>query len=195
MYKRQGKLTESGIEKQRIALEQARENYKKGLITKGTLEAIERQFDELVQRAQEAGVRVPQGIARGIKDGSGAAVSAMQNVVDEVTKTAKDGWKIKSPSRVFRDDVGRYLPQGIAEGFKIEMPRALRRMQAAMSHVAGSLQNRTTQDFVVNYPGASTGAAASGGSVFYVTIDAKNVREFNDIVEMAKNARQDGRKR
>lgn len=190
-----GKLTESGIEKQRIALEQARENYKKGLITKGTLEAIERQFDELVQRAQEAGVRVPQGIARGIKDGSGAAVSAMQNVVDEVTKTAKDGWKIKSPSRVFRDDVGRYLPQGIAEGFKIEMPRALRRMQAAMSHVAGSLQNRTTQDFVVNYPGASTGAAASGGSVFYVTIDAKNVREFNDIVEMAKNARQDGRKR
>ena len=47
----------------------------------------------------------------------------------------------------------------------------------------------------MNYPGASTGAAASGGSVFYVTIDAKNVREFNDIVEMAKNARQDGRKR
>lgn len=32
-----------------------------------------------------------------------------------------------------------------------------------------------------------------GGNVFYVTIDAKNVREFNDIVELAQSARVRGR--
>lgn len=32
-----------------------------------------------------------------------------------------------------------------------------------------------------------------GGDVFYVTIDAKNVKEFNDIVELAKSARVRGR--
>ena len=101
-----GQMTESGIEKQRIALEQARENYKRGLITKGTLEAIERQFEELVLRAEEAGIRVPQGIARGIKDGSGAAVNAMQNVVDQVTKTAKDGWKVNSPCLLYTSGIG-----------------------------------------------------------------------------------------
>jgi len=35
--------------------------------------------------------------------------------------------------------------------------------------------------------------AAVGGDTFYVTIDAKNVREFNDIVHMAQSARQQRR--
>ena len=29
-----------------------------------------------------------------------------------------------------------------------------------------------------------------GGDTFYVTIDAKNVKEFNDIVEMARAKRR-----
>ena len=28
-----------------------------------------------------------------------------------------------------------------------------------------------------------------GGDTFYITIDAKNIKEFNDIVELAKSAR------
>lgn len=45
-------------------------------------------------------------------------------------------------------------------------------------------------------PGAKvyqTGTGPSGGDVFYVTIDAKNVREFNDIVDMAQRKRQQQR--
>ena len=34
-----------------------------------------------------------------------------------------------------------------------------------------------------------------GGDVFYITIDPKNVEEFNDIVEIARNARMDRRMR
>lgn len=34
---------------------------------------------------------------------------------------------------------------------------------------------------------------ALGGDTFYITIDAKNVREFNDIVELARSARVRGR--
>lgn len=33
-------------------------------------------------------------------------------------------------------------------------------------------------------------AGRSGGDIYNITIDAKNVREFNDIVKMAQNARQ-----
>lgn len=46
-------------------------------------------------------------------------------------------------------------------------------------------------------PAAQTKAtlAGAGGDTFYVTIDAKNVREFNDIVRMAKTARQQRRAR
>jgi len=36
-------------------------------------------------------------------------------------------------------------------------------------------------------------AGAGGGDVFHITIDAKNVREFNDVVQMAKSAQQDRR--
>lgn len=35
--------------------------------------------------------------------------------------------------------------------------------------------------------------ARSGGDTYNITIDAKNVREFNDIVRIAKSARQNGR--
>lgn len=35
--------------------------------------------------------------------------------------------------------------------------------------------------------------AGAGGDTFYITIDAKNVREFNDIVRMAQTARQQRR--
>lgn len=48
------------------------------------------------------------------------------------------------------------------------------------------------------YPAHQTKAMLSGGATtenYYITIDAKNVREFNDIVEMAKNARQERRRR
>jgi len=35
---------------------------------------------------------------------------------------------------------------------------------------------------------------ATGGDVFNITIDAKSVREFNDIVQMAQTARMRMRK-
>lgn len=37
---------------------------------------------------------------------------------------------------------------------------------------------------------AQEARGAGGGDTFYITIDAANVREFNDIVEMARNARR-----
>lgn len=46
------------------------------------------------------------------------------------------------------------------------------------------------------YPGNTVQtqmARAGGGDTYNITIDAKNVREFNDIVRMAKAARQNGR--
>lgn len=42
-------------------------------------------------------------------------------------------------------------------------------------------------------PAAQTKAALAGGDSFYITIDAKNVREFNDIIRMAETARQQRR--
>lgn len=48
------------------------------------------------------------------------------------------------------------------------------------------------------YPAHQTKTMLSGGAItenYYITIDAKNVSEFNDIVAMAKNARQERRRR
>ena len=36
-------------------------------------------------------------------------------------------------------------------------------------------------------------SASGGGDTYNITIDAKSVREFNDIVRIARSARQNGR--
>lgn len=63
-----------------------------------------------------SGVNASYGLASGINAGSGAAMSAAYNLAARITATLKNAMKIKSPSRVMRDEIGRYIPQGIAAG-------------------------------------------------------------------------------
>ena len=41
--------------------------------------------------------------------------------------------------------------------------------------------------------GSAGSVVYKSGDAFYITIDAKNVKDFNDVVDMAKMAQQAGR--
>ena len=63
-----------------------------------------------------AGKDFVMGFVRGIKGAIGKAVSAAADMAKSAFDSAKKALGIKSPSRVMRDKVGRFVPAGLAVG-------------------------------------------------------------------------------
>lgn len=68
------------------------------------------------------GSHIISGIVNGLKAGAGAIVSAAQNVAKSALDSAKNFLGIKSPSRRFRDEVGKMMALGIGVGFEDNLP-------------------------------------------------------------------------
>lgn len=58
------------------------------------------------------------GIVSGISSSSGTLYSKLRSVAQSALQTAKNALGISSPSKVMRDEVGRWIPEGIAEGIQ-----------------------------------------------------------------------------
>lgn len=64
------------------------------------------------------GWEIASGIARGILNGIGNVINAITNVVSSALDSAMEWLGIASPSRVFRDNVGKWIPEGMAVGIE-----------------------------------------------------------------------------
>lgn len=67
---------------------------------------------------KKIGKDIVDGIANGLKNAVGAVVDAAKEVGESALNGLKNLLGIHSPSRVFRDEVGRNIALGIAEGIK-----------------------------------------------------------------------------
>ncbi|MBC1982771.1 tape measure protein [Listeria booriae] len=64
----------------------------------------------------KAGIDAAKGLVKGLDSQQKALDAAAKRVANTITSSVRKALKIHSPSRVMRDDVGRYIPQGIAAG-------------------------------------------------------------------------------
>ncbi|MEK5108221.1 tape measure protein [Cytobacillus sp. FSL K6-0129] len=58
------------------------------------------------------------GLNQGLLAGRGAVMSTARSIANSVASTMKNALRIHSPSRLMRDDVGRWIPEGIAVGIR-----------------------------------------------------------------------------
>ncbi|WP_193064914.1 tape measure protein [Oceanobacillus oncorhynchi] len=58
------------------------------------------------------------GLNAGLNGGAGRVMSTARNIASRVASTMKSALKINSPSHIMRDDVGRWVPAGIAVGIE-----------------------------------------------------------------------------
>ncbi|WP_304949191.1 tape measure protein [Streptococcus sinensis] len=65
-----------------------------------------------------AGHQIGAGLAQGMYSALGAVTAAANALVAQAERAAQAKAKIHSPSRLFRDNVGRYIAQGIAVGIE-----------------------------------------------------------------------------
>lgn len=64
------------------------------------------------------GSMIGQGLAQGMYSALGAVTAAADALVAQAERAARAKAKIHSPSRLFRDSVGRFLPMGVAVGIE-----------------------------------------------------------------------------
>lgn len=85
------------------------------------------------------GSNIIQGIANGIASGVGVIIDAAKSAASAALNAAKEFLGIASPSKVMRDQVGRFIPAGIAEGISHNLAPLRSAMQQATDMVAAKL--------------------------------------------------------
>lgn len=71
-----------------------------------------------VSSMRSIGVYIGQGLASGMMASLGSVTAAANALVAQAERAAQAKAKIHSPSRLFRDNVGRYIVQGVAVGIE-----------------------------------------------------------------------------
>ena len=110
-------------------------------------------------------------IVRGIWDGISGAGGWLMNQISGFASGVVDGIKgffgIHSPSRVMRDQVGKYIAQGIGEGFTDEMGNVTRQMQDAMPDPSAFVSDQQ-----MAYGGSIATGSVANSSVVDAVVEA-----------------------
>lgn len=94
------------------------------------------------------GKNISTGIASGIDQNSGVVSSAARRVIQQAKTAANDEADSHSPSRVFRDQVGKFLPLGVAVGIRKNTGEAVK---ASVAMTRATL-NAATKDLGIHSP-------------------------------------------
>lgn len=97
------------------------------------IDTFKKAFSEKADQFMDIGSQIVSGIWNGISSGYDWIAGKISEWVDNVVKWIKDKLGIKSPSRIMRDQVGKYMAQGIGVGFEDEMRSVNRQIQAAIN--------------------------------------------------------------
>ncbi|MGM0169829.1 hypothetical protein IGI39_003990 [Enterococcus sp. AZ135] len=97
------------------------------------IEATNRIADSMENSGRNAMI----GLANGINANANSALNAARNVANQITETIQNALDIHSPSRVMRDQVGRFIPQGIAVGIDKDASEVVRSMRALSEKTFG----------------------------------------------------------
>lgn len=125
--------------------------------------------------ADEIGDNLVKGLWNGISGAKDWLIEKIGGFTDSVVDTFKNFFGIESPSKVFRDEVGAYLAQGIGVGFESEMEK-----------VSKDMQSTIPTNFDVNSELITTPKEKSDAYIFEFHIDTINGTTQEDAQAFAK---------
>lgn len=119
-------MVESKITDMKNTLDNIFDNMKTAIINKVNeiYNGIISTFTDIKSKMEQIGSNIVDGLWNGISNGWDWLKDRVSDLCSKLVDNAKDALKIGSPSKVFSDEVGRWLPPGIAEGFEDAMPEA-----------------------------------------------------------------------
>ena len=107
---------------------------------------------DLPSKFVEIGVNIVKGIWEGIKSVGSWLHDRVTGFFDNMLQGAQDANKICSPSKLYRDEVGKYMAQGVGVGFEDEADNVQKSIEKDFNRMASKMQA------TVDYNMASTTA-------------------------------------
>lgn len=133
-----------------------------GAIVKGLLKGL--------AAIGEVGSQLVHGLFNGISNAATWLYEKVKGWASSVVGWIKDFFGIHSPSKVFADEVGKFIPPGITLGVEQAMPRAMRAMGAQLSALSA-----------IPLPGSTT-TNLGGVNIVVYGAQGQDVSELADIV-------------
>src|SRR5690606_23735211 len=96
-------------------------------------------YNSLPSRLRSIGVQAMNGLNAGLNAGKARVLSTARSIANQVTRTMQSALRIQSPSRVMRDKVGKWIPEGIAKGIEDNLSsvyKALNKLSYATPEIA-----------------------------------------------------------
>lgn len=120
-----------------------------------TVNGIVSWFSDLPSKMLDIGRNIVEGIVNGIKSAKDSVMNTITGIKDGIVNGFKNKLGIHSPSRVMKEEVGKYIPQGIGLGIEEEskktddtIEKMINRTVAISSKVAVNPTN--TKPFISN---------------------------------------------
>lgn len=168
-------------------------NFVSGLGAKGR-EAGQNLLNNVVNTARSIpskmlsiGSNIVDGVWKGIMSAKNRFVSNVKGFFKGIVDGAKSALGIHSPSTVFANEIGVYLPPGVTNGFKSAMPAMLRNIQGMLNK---GVDNLSINDIAVSMAG-SIGDFSSAVKSMYndiaVWFDSIDTRIGKSVDNMLKS--------
>lgn len=100
----------------------------------------------IADKVKSIGSDIVSGVWNGIKAAKDTFVSNVKSFFSGIVDGVKDALGIGSPSKVFRDEIGKWLPPGVVQGFEAAMPSAMKAIQKDLNK---GIDNIDTDDISV----------------------------------------------
>ena len=118
------------------------------------MERLKQAFRNLVSKFVDIGKNIVEGVKQGIANAWDSLISWFSDKINSLVSSVKGLLQIKSPSRVFADEVGKWIPAGIAEGIQEGMgvlDKTVESMSGAMVDTAINTTLSGSMDYGADY--------------------------------------------
>lgn len=159
---------------------QARMQEAAGQMVSSFVEGFNSWWDDILA----IGDNIVAGIWQGIQNAYWGFVSNVRGFFSGIVAAVKGDLEIGSPSKVFAE-IGGFMADGLGVGFADGMADVRRDVLSDVNRVVGSVSGMSVNSILTASPVES--------DTFVINVDAKNVKEFNDLVRIAQNARFNAR--
>lgn len=115
------------------------------------------------------GYNIVMGVWNGLSSGWSWLTGQVSSLAQSLLQSAKNALGIASPSRKFRDEVGKMMAAGIGEGFDVETPKEFQRIKNRLNAEERKLAAAVTNNSTVN------NSTSLGGIVININGSVENV--------------------
>lgn len=179
------------------------DNIKKGFNDKKTevinkakeiIEAAKASILDFKQKFVTVGKNIIQGVAEGITKGIKAITSAAKDAAHRALNAAKSALGIHSPSKVFANEVGKWIPAGMAEGIAGNLKVVKNAMndmtELGQSDLNNELDYKIKTDSFINYDSLKASEQELNKDKFInlnLSIGGQNFKALVDRISLEQN--------